>query len=88
MPIYEFTCKDCHKTFELSRPVSEATDRSTPCPHCGSQKTERVWSTSSPSPARRADPFLFRRLQAKAPRAQSLNLEWGENRFGLCAEGH
>ncbi len=44
MPIYEFTCKDCHKTFELSRPVSEAADRSTPCPHCGSQKTERVWS--------------------------------------------
>ena len=44
MPIYEFTCNDCHKTFELSRPVSEAANISAPCPHCGSKDTERIWS--------------------------------------------
>ena len=44
MPIYEFTCKDCHKTFEITRPISEAAAGSAPCPNCGSQKTERVWS--------------------------------------------
>jgi putative FmdB family regulatory protein len=44
MPIYEFTCQDCHKTFEISRPVSEAGSGSASCPHCGSNKVERTWS--------------------------------------------
>ena len=46
MPVYEFTCQDCQKTFEMSRPGAEASAGAT-CPHCGSRRTERVWSTVS-----------------------------------------
>jgi putative FmdB family regulatory protein len=42
MPVYEFTCQDCHKTFEISRPISETGSAS--CPHCGSTNVERTWS--------------------------------------------
>ena len=45
MPVYEFSCQDCHKDFEISRPISEATTGSAPCPNCGSKKTERTWSS-------------------------------------------
>jgi putative FmdB family regulatory protein len=44
MPVYEFTCRDCHKTFEVARPMSES-DSAAPCPSCGSTNTERTWST-------------------------------------------
>lgn len=45
MPVYEYTCQDCHKTFEVSRPISERGIGSEPCPKCGSKKTERTWSS-------------------------------------------
>lgn len=46
MPVYEFTCQDCHKTFEISRPISEAGGGgAAACPNCGSTKTERTWSS-------------------------------------------
>ncbi|MBI4521645.1 MAG: zinc ribbon domain-containing protein [Gemmatimonadetes bacterium] len=45
MPVYEFICKDCQKTFEILRPISEAPHGAAPCPSCGSQKTERIWSS-------------------------------------------
>ena len=44
MPVYEFICRDCHKTFEVARPVSESAAR-TSCPTCGSHNTERTWSS-------------------------------------------
>jgi putative FmdB family regulatory protein len=44
MPIYEYTCKDCSKTFELSRPIANAPAAPARCPSCGSEKTERTWS--------------------------------------------
>ena len=34
MPVYEFTCQDCHKTFEVTRPMSEGS-ACAPCPDCG-----------------------------------------------------
>ena len=43
MPVYEFVCRDCHKAFELARPMSEAAATVT-CPACGSTHVERTWS--------------------------------------------
>lgn len=43
MAVYEFICRACHKGFEVSRPMSEASSGAT-CPHCGSTDVERAWS--------------------------------------------
>ena len=45
MPVYEFTCRDCQKTFEIVRPMSESSSANVKCAHCGSTKVERTWST-------------------------------------------
>ncbi len=44
MPVYEFTCHDCHKSFEVTRPMSESTAGAS-CPACGSHNVERTWSS-------------------------------------------
>jgi putative FmdB family regulatory protein len=44
MPVYEFACRDCQKTFEIVRPMSESSADIT-CPHCASTNVERIWST-------------------------------------------
>jgi len=44
VPVYEFACKKCRKTFELLRPISKAPASAT-CPKCGSRKTERIWTS-------------------------------------------
>jgi putative FmdB family regulatory protein len=43
MPVYEFTCRDCQKTFEIVRSMSESAKIT--CAHCGSSKVERIWSS-------------------------------------------
>jgi len=53
MPVYEFTCQDCHKTFEVTRPMSEASANAA-CPACGSKRTERIWSTVSAVTAKKS----------------------------------
>jgi len=45
MPVYEFRCQKCRKSFEIRRPISKAPAGSVPCPRCGSKKTERTWSS-------------------------------------------
>jgi putative FmdB family regulatory protein len=45
MPVYEFSCRDCQKTFEIVRPMSESSSANVTCPHCGSAKVERIWSS-------------------------------------------
>ena len=40
MPIYEYCCKDCERTFEKRRPMSQA-DAAAPCPECGGSQTSR-----------------------------------------------
>ena len=45
MPVYEFACRDCEKTFEIIRPMSESASGNVKCIYCGSAKVERVWST-------------------------------------------
>lgn len=44
MPVYEFTCQECHKHFEVVRPMSEIS-KSVACPHCGSTNVQRSWSS-------------------------------------------
>jgi putative FmdB family regulatory protein len=40
MPIYEYSCADCQKTFEKMRPMSKA-DTEIACPDCGGAHTSR-----------------------------------------------
>ena len=41
MPIFEFTCKKCKKQFEE---LVFGQDDAVACPHCGSEKTEKLMS--------------------------------------------
>ncbi len=43
MPIYEYSCSDCHLRFELVRPVSQAGEDAK-CPRCQAS-AKRVFST-------------------------------------------
>jgi putative FmdB family regulatory protein len=40
MPIYEYSCADCERTFEKMRPMSRADD-AVDCPQCGGSHTQR-----------------------------------------------
>jgi putative FmdB family regulatory protein len=40
MPIYEYHCAGCHRTFEKMRPMSKADD-AIACPECGGADTDR-----------------------------------------------
>jgi len=43
MPIYEYRCEECGKTFEVLTKVSNKDDEKE-CPDCGSNKVKRVFS--------------------------------------------
>lgn len=43
MPIYEYTCQNCHKTFEKLVRTMNGPGK-VPCPECGSVKTARALS--------------------------------------------
>jgi putative FmdB family regulatory protein len=46
MPIYEYVCEDCGKPFEIRASISDySKGLDTPCPHCGSRKAIRVFSS-------------------------------------------
>lgn len=40
MPVYDYRCKDCHKTFELVLTLTEH-ERDVCCPACGSRNVEQ-----------------------------------------------
>jgi putative FmdB family regulatory protein len=44
VPVYEFSCKKCRKTFEVRRPISKAPQSAT-CPKCRTKSTERAWTS-------------------------------------------
>jgi len=44
MPLYEYQCRSCGKTFEMLRRMKDV-DRDLECPHCHSAKVERQFST-------------------------------------------
>ncbi|MEN6535306.1 MAG: zinc ribbon domain-containing protein [Bryobacteraceae bacterium] len=48
MPLYEYRCENCGKTFEKIRRASDA-DEEVLCPYCESEKTKRLLSAFSTS---------------------------------------
>ncbi len=44
MPLYEYRCRTCGKTFEMLRRMQDA-DRDLECPECRSAEVERKLST-------------------------------------------
>lgn len=43
MPIYEYRCEKCGRSFEKLRKVADA-DREVECPYCASEEVERLFS--------------------------------------------
>jgi len=43
MPLYEYQCSDCSRTFDLLRPYHRA-DETLDCPVCGSDRVRRKMS--------------------------------------------
>ena len=41
MPLYDYTCLDCHQRFDVFMPFSEYGSRRVTCPHCKSQNVRR-----------------------------------------------
>ena len=41
MPLYDYSCLDCHQRFDVFMPFSEYGNRSVTCPHCKSQNVRR-----------------------------------------------
>ncbi len=44
MPIYEYRCKKCDKTFEVFVPITSEESKEKVCPNCGSKDTEKLIS--------------------------------------------
>jgi putative FmdB family regulatory protein len=40
MPVYDYVCNDCHKSFEIVLTLSEH-EKQVRCPHCGSKNVEQ-----------------------------------------------
>jgi putative FmdB family regulatory protein len=45
MPVYEFRCESCQKTFEVQQHIEDHRKQTPPCPWCGSNKVEATLST-------------------------------------------
>jgi putative FmdB family regulatory protein len=41
MPVYDYVCQDCHKTFETVLTLDEHDHEKVKCPHCGSRNVEQ-----------------------------------------------
>lgn len=44
MPIYEYTCKECRKSFSTAISIDEHDHKKVTCPKCGSKKVEQQYS--------------------------------------------
>ena len=44
MPVYEFLCKACQKTFSRILTMAEHDTGKVVCPHCGSHDVEQNWA--------------------------------------------
>lgn len=49
MPLYEYYCNSCQRTFEQLRPAQQA-DSATVCPTCRAESAERVLSLFARTP--------------------------------------
>ena len=45
MPIYDYICKDCNKTFEKIITLTEHEKETVACPSCGSKNVEQEATT-------------------------------------------
>jgi putative FmdB family regulatory protein len=54
MPIYEYVCQKCKKSFELVRRIKEDGREAATCPKCASKKVERRWSRVSVETSRKS----------------------------------
>jgi len=54
MPIYEFHCEKCEKDSEVL--VRSSDWKGVPCPHCGSTRLEKKFSTFASSTAGGSEP--------------------------------
>lgn len=45
MPVYEYACRDCKKTFQVVEAISEHGKKKVRCPKCDSKSVERIWSS-------------------------------------------
>ena len=41
MPVYDYVCRDCHKSFEKVLTLVEHDQELIACPHCGSKNVEQ-----------------------------------------------
>jgi len=41
MPVYDYVCHDCQKTFETVLTLDEHDQETAKCPHCGSRNVEQ-----------------------------------------------
>jgi putative FmdB family regulatory protein len=41
MPVYDYHCQDCHKSFEQTLTLHQHDKSQTRCPHCGSKNIEQ-----------------------------------------------
>jgi putative FmdB family regulatory protein len=57
MPVYEFKCGACEKTFSKILTIAEHEDAKIKCPACGSENIEQCWAPSTPSAERRASRY-------------------------------
>lgn len=45
MPIYDYRCSKCKRSFSLTESIAEHGSRKAKCPACGSTTVERVFSS-------------------------------------------
>lgn len=45
MPLYDYVCKECHKSFEIALTLAEHEQGIVRCPKCGSKKVEQEPAT-------------------------------------------
>ena len=41
MPVYDYVCLDCNKTFETALSLNEHDKENPKCPHCGRKNVEQ-----------------------------------------------
>ncbi len=44
MAVYEFSCLECKKKFEVVQAIRDYDPTKVTCPDCSSKKVERLWS--------------------------------------------
>jgi putative FmdB family regulatory protein len=47
MPLYQFICLECKKTFDKTHSLVDYEEGDVICPHCGSKNVEQRWSALS-----------------------------------------